>query len=177
MQLPAGGYGVLARERSRAPSQGAADHREAGGCFNVRAVRVNGMSRIDTTPTASRSPLGGGTRVWPSYGTLASQCVERSRQLQECAGTAALPRTCDGALRVGYIGEGAFPLREQRISASPMRRFSPPSFWASKRKGPPEGKPAFGRHKLPSAFMRPCQAPNCQVTSPSFASQMPPPLL
>ena len=106
-------------------------------------------------------------------GALASQCVERSRQLQERAGTAALPCTCDGALRVGYIGEGAFPLREQRISASPMRRFLPPFFWANKRKGPPEGKPAFGRHKLPSAFMRPYQVPNCQVTSPSFASQMP----
>ena len=91
-------------------------------------------SRIDPTPTASRSPLGGGTRVWPPYGALASRCVECSRQLQERAGTAALPCTCDGALRVGYIGEGAFPLREQRISASPMRRFSPHSFWAARER-------------------------------------------
>ena len=62
-------YGGMARPRPRAPSQGAADHREAGGCSHVRAVRVNGMSHNDTTPTASRSPLGGGTRVWPPYGT------------------------------------------------------------------------------------------------------------
>ena len=64
MGRPCGG---MARERSRAPSQGAADHREAGGCSHVRAVRVNRNSRIDPTPTASRSLLGGGTRIWPPY--------------------------------------------------------------------------------------------------------------
>ena len=53
---------------------------------------------------------------------------------QERAGTSTLRRTCDGALRVGYIGEGAFPLREQRISASPMRRFLPPFFWAARER-------------------------------------------
>ena len=40
-------------------------------------------------------------------------------------------------------------LREQTLNASPLGRFSPLSFWASKKMGPPEGWAVFSTSALP----------------------------